>query len=291
MKRYISDKRVRIGDSASPKPSTRLDSGDVVHIDIPPPAPILPLPEDLPLEVIHEDDSLLVINKSPDIVVHPSNGTIAGGTLVNALLSHTDTLSKEGGEFRPGIVHRLDRETSGIILVARTDLAHRRLAAQFKEREVHKEYLACVHGVPKEPEGVVDLPIARSLANRKKMAIRHDEQGKQSVTRWKCIRTIGTSFSWIHCFPETGRTHQIRLHMKAIGHPIICDSTYGREKKITRSELLRRAPQGPEDTILDRQALHAYAIEFRHPGSGEMTSFCAPLPDDLQPIWDLSTEV
>ncbi|MEM7262029.1 MAG: RluA family pseudouridine synthase [Planctomycetota bacterium] len=289
LKRVITDGRVSI-DSKVPKPSSRLEPGQTVVVDLPPPPPPLPIPQDLPLELIHEDDALIVIHKSPDMVVHPSPGVTAGGTVVNALLSHTDELSTEGGDFRPGIVHRLDRETSGVMLIARTDIAHRKLAAQFKEREVHKEYLAFVHGIPKEPEGDIDLPLGRSLAHRKKMAVRHDDEGKASRTRWRTVRTVG-EFAWIHCFPETGRTHQIRLHLKAIGHPIVCDATYGREKRITVSEVRGRRPRAGEELVLCRQALHAYRIEFTHPTTAESAQFTSELPDDLRPLWEIAQPV
>ncbi|MCA8958982.1 MAG: RluA family pseudouridine synthase [Planctomycetes bacterium] len=285
LKRCIDDGRVTI-DGRVRKPSARLEANQRVVVDLPAPPPALPIPEDFPLTILHEDEALLVIEKPADLVVHPSPGTAAGGTLVNALLGHTDRLSREGGDYRPGIVHRLDRETSGVILIARTDAAHRNLSAQFKEREVHKEYLACVHGVPTSTEGDIDLPIARSLTDRKKMAIRHDEQGKASFTHWRLLRACG-EFAWIHCFPRSGRTHQIRLHLKAIGHPILCDALYGREKRITAAELEGRKPQG--EAILTRHALHAFRIRFRHPSTGEAVMFESPLSGDLLDVWTVST--
>lgn len=284
IKRFIGEDRVRVdGDPA--KPSANLKTGNTVEIDIPPPPPLVPLPEDIPLDIIHQDDALIVINKSPDIVVHPTPaGLEAGGTIVNALLGHTDELSKEGGDYRPGIVHRLDRETSGILVVARNDDAHRHLAAQFKARTVDKEYVAFSHGVPREESGVIDLPIGRSLRERKKMAIRTDEGGKESRTEWRVTKTAG-AFTWFRLHPTTGRTHQIRLHLKALGHPIVCDATYGREKKITRSELSGRTPKAGEEPILTRQALHAAGIRFRHPTTDESMEFEAPLPEDLAAVW------
>lgn len=287
LQRYIADGRVSVTGKPA-KPSLALRAGQSITIRIPPPPPPLPVPQDLPLEVLHEDDVFLVINKSPDMVVHPSPGVTEGGTVVNALLHHTDELSGEGGDFRPGIVHRLDRETSGLLIVARTDDAHRKIAAQFKAREVHKEYLALSHGHPKDPAGRVDLPLGRSLTQRKKMAVRVDSEGKPSVTEWRAVRRIGL-FTWFHCFPETGRTHQIRLHLKAIGHPIVCDALYGREKTLTWSEVEGRRPKSGEEPILTRHALHARRIEFRHPITEALVAFEAPLPADLAALWDAAT--
>lgn len=287
LQRYIADARVSVtGKSA--KSSLALRAGQSITIRIPPPPPPLPIPQDLPLEVLHEDDGFLVINKSPDMVVHPSPGVTEGGTVVNALLHHTDELSAEGGDFRPGIVHRLDRETSGILIVARTDDAHRKIAAQFKAREVHKEYLALSHGHPKKPAGRVDLPLGRSPTQRKKHAVRVDSEGKASLTEWRAVRRIGL-LTWFHCFPETGRTHQIRLHLRAIGHPIVCDALYGREKTLTWSEVEGRRPKSGEEPILTRHALHARRIEFRHPTTEALVAFEAPLPADLAALWDAAT--
>lgn len=289
LKRYVTEGRVLLAGSTA-KPSTALRAGQSIEVRVPPPPPPFPIPQDLPLEVIYQDDAILVLNKSPDMVVHPSPGVTEGGTIVNALLNHTDELSREGGDFRPGIVHRLDRETSGILVVARTDAAHRIVAAQFKAREVHKEYLALCHGYPAEPSGRVDLPLGRSLTQRKKMAVRCDSAGKPSVTDWKVVRRLG-SFTWFHCFPETGRTHQIRLHLKAIGHPILCDQLYGREKSLLRSTVLGQRPTAGEEPILTRHALHARRLELTHPTTGQLIAFEAELPADLAGLWDEATPI
>lgn len=254
---------------------------------IPPPLSPHPVPEELPLDILFEDDCILVLSKSSDMVVHPSPGTRGEGTLVNALLGQTDALSTEGGEYRPGIVHRLDRETSGLLVVARTDQAHRHLSAQFKARTVAKEYVALAHGVPKEQEGHIDLPLGRSPTQRKKMTVRHDDQGKESQTGWQVEKTLG-DFTWFRLFPRTGRTHQIRVHLKNIGHPIVCDALYGREKKITISELQGRTPKAGESPILEHHALHAHRLRIAHPRDESPLEFQADLPPELQALWDLA---
>ena len=284
LKRYIQEQRVTI-DGDTVKPSATLRAGATVEICIPPPPEPFPLPEEIPLEILHQDDAIIVIQKTPDMVVHPSaGGAHAGGTIVNALLGLTEDLSSDAGQYRPGIVHRLDRETSGLLVVARSDHAHRCLAAQFKERRVKKEYLALCHGVPKEARGEVDLPLGRSLRDRKKMAVRTDEGGKPSHTAWQVEKQLGR-LTWLRLFPTTGRTHQIRVHLKALGHPIVCDATYGREKRITLSEIHGRRPGPGEEPILTRQALHAARLSFTHPDSDETLTFEAPLPPDLATLW------
>lgn len=286
LKRWIQEGRVTV-DGGSLKPSAPLRDGAEVVIRIPPPPPILPIAEKIPLEVLYEDDSLLVINKPADMVVHPSPGTDNSGTVVNALLGMPGELSNEGGEFRPGIVHRLDRETTGLLLVARTNFAHRKLAEQFKERTVKKQYVAFAHGHPRELEGELDLPIGRSPTQRKKMTIRHDEGGKPSQTRWQVERTLG-AFTWFRLFPRTGRTHQIRVHLKYLGHPIVCDALYGREKQIYTSELLGKVRKSGEEPLLRHHALHAHRIRFQHPNDDRWLDFEAPLPPALAHIWDLA---
>lgn len=286
LSRLVQEGRVRVGGQLA-KPSSPVRRGASVEVCIPAPPPPLPVPEDIPLTIVHEDEHLLVLVKPAGLVVHPAPGTAEGGTLVNALLGHTDRLSEEAGHYRPGIVHRLDRETSGLIAVARSDEVHRALSDQFRARTVHKEYLALAHGIPRAPEGEVDAPIARSLHHRKRMAIRHDEAGKAARTRWRVEGTI-RGFAWFRCFPETGRTHQIRVHLKSIGHPIACDALYGREKSLRRSELLGERPQAGEPPILERHALHAHRLAFRHPASGDELHFEAPLPADLAAIWELA---
>ncbi len=286
LKRLVEEGRVSI-DDRSTRASRMLRVGERVSLKIPPPPPPLPIPQEIDFDLIYEDETLLVIDKPAGLVVHPGAGNHSGGTLVNALLSHTDQLSREAGDYRPGIVHRLDRETSGLIVIARNDDAHRRLAAQFKARIVKKEYLALAHGAPLDREGTIDAPLGRSLVDRKKIAIRHDNIGKRSITQWRTIGTLG-KFTWFRCFPVTGRTHQIRVHLKSIGHPIACDYHYGRERELTLSDALRRKPQGKELPLLERHALHAFRIALRHPEDGRPLQFEAPLSPDLDALWSAS---
>ena len=287
LKKWVEDERVAV-EGRFVRASKMLRAGERVRVSVPPPPPPLPIPQDIPFDLIYEDHALLVIQKPAGLVVHPGAGNTTGGTLVNALLSHTDQLSTEAGDFRPGIVHRLDRETSGLMVIARDDDTHRRVAAQFKARMVKKEYLALVHEHPTSSGGTIDAPLGRSLVDRKKMAIRHDADGKVALTHWRRVGTIG-GLAWIRCFPHTGRTHQIRVHLKSIAHPIACDFHYGREKKMTLSDAFGRKVQGKEKPVLERHALHAFRLSFRHPDDGRSLAFEAPLPPDLQTLWAEST--
>jgi len=267
-------------DGVTVRPSASVRSGQIVEVEIPPPLPTMPLPEDFPLDLIHEDEHLLIIDKPAGMVVHPSPGSPPEGTLVNALLGHTERLSRVGGENRAGIVHRLDRETSGVIAVAKTDEAHRALSAQFHEREVSKEYLALAHGCPRTVTGEIDLPLGRSTGDPRKQGVRHDSGGRESFTSWQKIATL-PALTWLRCFPRTGRTHQIRVHLRAIGHPILCDKFYGREKSANLCNYLPGTSSAP----LERHALHAWRLFFHHPVEGTPMRFHAPLPADLRPFW------
>ncbi len=223
----------------------------------------LPEPEDIPLDVVYEDDDLAVINKPKGMVVHPAPGN-PSGTLVNALLYRFRTLSGAGGEIRPGIVHRIDRLTSGLLVVAKNDAAHEALARQFSAHTAHREYLCLVHGNLKEDSGTVDAPIGRHKTDRKRMAVTED--GRRAVTHWRVLERFGTE-TLLDVRLETGRTHQIRVHMAYIKHPILGDEVYG----------------SPAPKLgLNGQALHGYRLTFTHPRTGETMSFTAPLPDDFR---------
>jgi len=242
------------------KPRYILKEGDKVFLEIPPPEAVELEAEDIPLEMIYEDASLAVINKPAGMVVHPGAGN-RKGTLVNALLHHCGALP--GGEgARPGIVHRLDKDTSGVILVAKSERAMRRLAGQFKKREVKKRYTALVKGVVELDNGVVEAPVARHAGDRKKMAVEHSI-GKEARTVYHVERRF-RSFTLLSLEPETGRTHQIRVHMKHIGHPLVGDSKYG------------------GGSGMKRHALHAARISFIHPDTGERLEFSAPMPEDMK---------
>ncbi len=248
--------------------------GDVFTVRIPPPTPAEPEGQDIPLDVVYEDDDLIVIDKPAGLVVHPAAGN-ADGTLVNALLAHCKgSLSGIGGVERPGIVHRLDKDTSGLMVAAKTDAAHRGLAKQFEDHSIDRAYLAVVWGVPRPTEGEVEGNIGRDPKNRKKMAVVGEGRGKYAKTYYKVVERLGMRASLVECRLATGRTHQIRVHMASLGHPVVGDPLYaGRHGRQT-------GPSGalPEDvkkTLSDGkgQALHAYILGFNHPVTGERLQF------------------
>ncbi len=251
------------------KPATRVRAGDGVRVVIPEPERIETLPEDLPLDVLYEDEDIIVVNKPRGLVVHPGAGNWSG-TLVNRLLAHCRDLSGVGGKIRPGIVHRLDRDTSGVIIAAKNDRAHLALARDLKERRVMKEYLAIVHGVPREDLGTVDAPIGRHPRDRKKMAVGGGGRARPAVTGYEVIERL-PAHALLRVHPITGRTHQIRVHLAHIGHPVVGDPVYGP----------RRPSLG-----MKGQALHAASIEVAHPRTGERMRFSAPLPEDMSRLLD-----
>ena len=227
-------------------------------------------PEDLPLAVVYEDADLLVVNKVAGMVVHVGAG-VNSGTLVNALLHHIGELSSAGGEERPGIVHRLDKMTSGLVVVAKNDAAHLRLSEQFKSREVHKTYLALVHESMAADNGQIDKPVGRDPVRRTRMKV-GGIAPRQALTRYRVVRRIGR-FTLVEAVPRTGRTHQIRVHLSSIGHPVVGDTTYGAPAK------LRLGPR--DEATLPRTFLHAAKLEFQQPLTGEPLRFEAPLPKEL----------
>ncbi|MBQ2692170.1 MAG: RluA family pseudouridine synthase [Clostridia bacterium] len=242
------------------KKNQKLKEGDRIEVEVPEPAVTELVPQDIPLDIIYEDDSVLVINKPKGMVVHPAPGH-PDGTIVNAVMFHCgDSLSGIGGELRPGIVHRIDKDTSGLLMIAKNDKAHASLSAQLKDKSLSRIYDAIVLGRMGDDSGTVDAPIGRSLRDRKKMAVVAD--GRNAVTHYETVaRYIG--YSHVRCSLETGRTHQIRVHMAHIGHPLAGDEIYGR---------------GKEKTGLEGQCLHAGKIMFIHPDTGEKMSFECPLP-------------
>lgn len=261
----------------------KVKAGDEISLIMPALKPALPQGEDIPLDIPYEDDDLIVINKPAGLVVHPGNGNETG-TLVNALIAHCgDSLSGVGGEARPGIVHRIDKDTSGLLVVAKHDRAHQGLAAQFAAHDLTRAYLAFVWGAPSMPKGTVDARIARSQHNRTKMTIVKGETGRHAVTHYAIQKRYGPPHepvaSLVECRLETGRTHQIRVHMTHIGHPLIADAVYGRGLLKKRKGLTEDAADYIAD--LGRQALHAAELGFVHPISGETLHFSAPLPTEL----------
>jgi 23S rRNA pseudouridine1911/1915/1917 synthase len=258
-------------------PATKVRGDERFLLAVPEPEPAHNVPQDIPLRVIFEDDHLLVIDKPAGLVVHPAAGN-RDGTLVNALLHHCrGSLSGIGGVARPGIVHRIDKDTSGLLVVAKTDVAHEGLAKQFAAHSIDRRYLAIVSGVPKASEGTIDAPLARSAANRKKIAIVAGGRGKRAVTHWKRL-TVLSDAALAECRLETGRTHQVRIHMASIGHPLLGDSVYGGIPKTHRRLL--------NDLGFHRQALHAAELGFVHPVTKHRLSFASAMPPDMQELFN-----
>jgi 23S rRNA pseudouridine1911/1915/1917 synthase len=255
------------------KPSCRVRVGDQVSVEIPPPRPLATQPEDIPLDILHEDANLIVVNKPAGLVVHPAAGNYEH-TLVNALLYHCrGQLAGIGGVERPGIVHRLDKGTSGCIVVAKTDTAHKSLVAQFKSRSVSKIYRAVCRGKFDRPSGRIETVIGRSERDRKKMSSRV-ARGRPALTDYQVLKQFA-EFALVELTLHTGRTHQIRVHMAHIGHPIVGDTTYGDKSEI-------RNPKS--ENSIARPLLHAYKLGFTHPRSGEFMEFEAPMPADMEQI-------
>ena len=264
-------------DGRAARRSARVKPGQSVEVSVPDPAPAAPQPEDIPLRVVHEDPQLIVIDKPAGLVVHPGAGT-AGGTLVNALLHRVKDLSGVGGVLRPGIVHRLDRGTSGLMVVAKDDATHQHLARQFASRTVEKEYLAVVVGRPRRASGAVDAPIGRDPVHRKRMSVRAP-RGRAARTTYVVEEPLAGA-ALLRVRIHTGRTHQIRVHLASIGHPIVGDATYGsRRASASGGERLAAAVRA-----LDRPALHASRLSVTHPATGERLTFTSPLPEDLSAL-------
>ena len=258
-------------------PALKVRGEEALRVAVPEPTPAHNEPQDIPLTIVFEDEHLLVVDKPAGLVVHPAAGNF-DGTLVNALLHHcAGKLSGIGGVARPGIVHRIDKDTSGLLVVAKTDVAHEALAKQFEAHSIGRRYLAIVNGVPTASEGKIDAPLARSPANRKKIAIVEGARGKRAVTHWK-RRQILRGAALIECRLETGRTHQVRVHMASIGHPLVGDPVYGRSGK-THGKLLN-------ELQFRRQALHATELEFVHPVTKHRLSFTSPMPPDMQELFN-----
>jgi len=277
-------------NGAPAKPSLKLRGGEQIQIlgEAQPP-PLRAIAEDIPLDIVHEDDDLAVVNKPAGMMVHAGVGATDDernrGTLVNALLHRFGKLSDVGGELRPGIVHRLDKETSGLIIVAKNDVAHRKLAKQFSEREIKKHYIALVHGWPAKERGTIDAPIARDAVRRTRMTTRRSD-GRTAVTHYDVRELVSSpygKFALLDVGIETGRTHQIRVHMASIGHPVVGDALYGAAKELKpASPAMAAKRQAQAETLsLGRNFLHAAAIEFKQPRTGEALKFEAPLPEEL----------
>jgi len=261
---WVKEGRVTVGGEPV-KNNYKLQAEDELTLRVPPPREMAILPEPMPLDIVYEDSDVVVVNKPRGLVVHPAPGHYSG-TLVNGLLAHCKDLSGINGVLRPGIVHRIDKDTSGLLVVAKNDKAHMGLAAQLKEHSVTRKYVAIVHGVIPHEMGTIEAPIGRDPKNRQQMAVVF-ENSKPAVTHFVVLERF-KDYTLVECKLETGRTHQIRVHMKYIGHPLASDPKYG-----------------PKQTLdLDGQALHAKTLGFVHPRTGECLEFEAPLPDEMEQI-------
>jgi len=277
LKALIRNGAVEAGGKAVRDPAIKVRGDEAMRVAVPEPTLAHNEAQDIPLTVVFEDEHLLVIDKPAGLVVHPAAGNL-DGTLVNALLHHCrGSLSGIGGVARPGIVHRIDKDTSGLLVVAKTDVAHEGLAKQFAAHSIDRRYLAIVNGVPRVSEGIVDAPLARSAVNRKKIAIVEGNRGKRAVTHWKRLNLLKNA-ALVECRLETGRTHQVRVHMASIGHPLVADPVYGRAGK-THGKLLK-------ELQFHRQALHAAELGFIHPVTKNRLSFSSPMPPDMQELFN-----
>lgn len=278
VQRLIDEKRVQVNDGLE-KAGYKLRAGDTVALTQEDPKEYAVLPEEIPLNIVYEDPSVIVVDKPAGMVVHPAAGH-SQGTLVHALLHHCRDLSGIGGVLRPGIVHRLDKDTSGLIVAAKSDAAHQELAKQFKEHLVKKRYRALVFGDVEGDEGVLNSPVGRHPSDRKKMSTA-SRRGKEALTRWKVAERYGV-LTLLDVEIETGRTHQIRVHLHAAGHPLLGDSVYGQSSKrlqTIQDPLLRSKLRG-----MKRQALHAGGLEFRHPVTREHLEFVSQLTEDMERV-------
>lgn len=298
--RMIAEGAVFRDGVAVTDPKTKVSEGQVYALRLDPAETYEALPEDIPLTVVYEDADLIVIDKPAGLVVHPAPGT-PSGTLVNALLAHCgDSLSGVGGVRRPGIVHRIDKDTTGLLVVAKSDRAHHGLAEQFEAHSVNRRYLAVLHGVPSafdprlrgirgvsfEQGGIMKIAtgLARHKTDRQRQAVVTDGQGRHAITRARVLEAFADQASLVECWLETGRTHQIRVHMSYAGHGLLGDQTYGGKRKLSVKALGDRAAEA--GMAFPRQALHAATLGFEHPVSGEMMEFESPLPPDLADLVD-----
>jgi len=267
-------------NGAPAKASSKVREGDSVRIWLPELADDAFVPEDIPLAIAFEDEAFVVVIKPPGLVTHPAKGH-RSGTLVNALQFHFDRLSTVGGAHRPGIVHRLDRDTSGLLIVAKDDRAHAALARQFEERTIRKEYLALVSGVPGRDGDYIERLIGPHPTHREKMAIRTAaDGGKEAVTFYEVLERFD-GHALVRCKPRTGRTHQIRVHLAHVGHPVLADKLYAGRDRILLADIAGPGVPDADRVLLNRQALHAHALHLTHPLTGQALDLTAPLPDDM----------
>ncbi len=285
----LSQDKVRL-DGKAPRASYRLRGGETIEVlGDPTPPPLKAFAEDIPLKIVYEDEEISVIDKPAGMMVHAGAGAVEGegGTLVNALLHRYQSLSSTGGDLRPGIVHRLDKQTSGLIIVARNDAAHLRLAEMFSRRQMRKTYIALVHGHLKQDRGTIDAPIARDLLRRTRMTTRRASGARSAISHYTVARRISSAFgpyTLVQVRIETGRTHQIRVHMASIGHPVVGDTLYGAPARLMVTPSRRKTDPEPESLTLERNFLHAAELEFAHPLTGEVVRLASPLPEELEEL-------
>lgn len=272
IQQLIEQGQVQLNGKICTSKKTGVKRGDRISLEIPPAEPLELTPEDIPLDILYEDDQLLILNKPAGLVVHPAPGH-PDGTLVNAILAHCPNLPGIGGVQRPGIVHRLDKDTTGAIAIAKTEFAHQHLQAQLKAKTAQREYLGVVYGVPKTENGTVDLPIGRHPVDRKKMAVVSPEKGgRPATTHWRILERLG-NYTLMHFQLETGRTHQIRVHSAHIGHPIVGDPVYSSGRSV--------------GVNLPGQALHAWRLRLQHPVSEKWIEVTAPIPQTLKTLLEV----
>lgn len=286
IQRGIADSLVKV-DGQARKASYKLRPDQTVEFQLPPPPADGPQAEPIPLDLLYEDEVIAVVNKPPGMVVHPAKGHWSG-TLASALVHHFENLSQYGGASRPGIVHRLDRDTSGALVVAKTDAAHAHLAEQFQARTVRKEYLAIVSGCPDRDRDLIDYPIGDHPSQRERKALRKDHSSSREAQTFYEVEERFKGLSLLRAFPKTGRTHQIRLHFTHIRCPVLCDKLYGGRSRLTAGELRtwcrdKSAASGlaEDELLLERQALHAHRLCFAHPSTGKELEAVAPIPTDM----------
>ncbi|WP_435010489.1 RluA family pseudouridine synthase [Tundrisphaera lichenicola] len=282
IQKVIEARAVLINGQAT-KASAKVREGDLIRVWLPDLGDGSHVPEDIPLRIVYEDVAFTVVDKPAGLVTHPAKGNWTG-TMVNALQFHFDTLSTVGGEHRPGIVHRLDRDTSGLLIVAKEDRAHKELARQFEARTIRKEYLAIVYGSPSRDSDYIEKPLGMHPTDRLRIAIRGlDDGGKEAITFYEVLERFD-GFALVRCKPRTGRTHQIRVHLAHIGHPIVADKPYSGRHQLTLGELIGEAAPAADRPLIERQALHAHSLDLQHPITGQPIHFNAPLPDDMMAV-------